>query len=309
MTPARIRRIDSAASNARRLLGAWRAREVVWHREPLATDGAFAEVVAYRDDRYWSGYVDLNKWLAAVAPQVAALARGTKYDAEYALRLFNARERPLDIPEAARELSYTRVKARLSAAMPDGAVAVATRQGPLWLAELPRMIEGSSGPPSAWAMALPVALEFRLGVTWLRRASLRTLRPGDVVLIRDVRRVVRVGRHVLSAFKIDEQGSIIVSNEHIEQQHVSERALAGGTDAANVADLPIRLDFLLHRCTMRVSDVDAFGEGVFLPLGPDAERRIEIVADGVTLATGELVELDGQLGVELHTVPRRGRDG
>jgi len=311
MELARIRRTTRDALSARQLLSAWTRRGVTWRRELPPTGDALAIVDACCGDRHWSAYVDLDAWLANTAPQIAALARHGRNGLEHAIRMFNACERPVDVPESLRELSYRRMTARLPTdlpAAPPAAVAVDVAHGSLWMTTLPATMPSDVASPSEWALALPVLLEFRLGVSWLRRSLIRSVRPGDVLLIADPRHAVCVEGRVLSAFRIDEQGLHIMNtgcNEHQNLQGPS----AEGAVPIDVSDLPIRMDFVLHRCTMSVSDVDKFGEGTFLPLASDAERHVEITSGGAVLAVGELVELDGRLGVEIHRVARGRRDG
>jgi flagellar motor switch protein FliN/FliY len=55
------------------------------------------------------------------------------------------------------------------------------------------------------------------------------------------------------------------------------------------------------RCT--VSDVLAFAEGTIVMLGASADAPVDLQVNGVTVATGDIVELaDGALAVEIRDV-------
>ncbi|MDN7934719.1 type III secretion system cytoplasmic ring protein SctQ [Burkholderia metallica] len=306
-----IRRATRDELSARQLLAAWTRRDVTWRREPPPAGDKFAIVDAYCDTRHWSGYVDLDAWLERSAPHIAALARQGRHATAHAMRMFNACERPIEVPESLRELSYHRITARLPAereASPSSAVAVDVPHGPLWLTALPAATPGDASSLSEWARALPVLLEFRLGTSRLRRSLLQSVQPGDVLLVAEPRHAVCVEGRVLGAFRIDEEGLHIMNTGHDQHQDL-QAPLGEAAPPIDVSDLPIRIDVVLHRCAMSVSDVDAFGQGTFLPLAPDAQRRVEITSGGAVLAVGELVELDGRLGVEIHHVARGRRDG
>ncbi|AKE05325.1 hypothetical protein XM57_21855 [Burkholderia cepacia] len=295
----------------RQLLDAWTRRDVAWRHEPPPAGDTLAIVDAHCDDRRWSGYIDLDAWLERAAPQIAALARCGRRGMEHAMRLFNAHDRPIDVPASLYELSYHRMTVRMPTdtdAAPPSVVAVDFAHGPLWLTGLPAAMPDHASTLSRWARSLPVSLEFRLGASRLRRELVRSVRPGDLLLIIEPRHVVCVEGRVLGAFRIDEKGLHIMNTDRNDNQDV--RAPDGdGVVPIDVSDLPIRIDFVLHRCTTSVSDVDAFAHGTFLPLAADAERRVEITTGGTVLAVGELVELDGRLGVEIHQVARARRDG
>ncbi|KVO87686.1 hypothetical protein WL21_04700 [Burkholderia ubonensis] len=308
-----IRKTTSAALNARRLLDRWTQRDVAWSRQPVAAGGTLAQVTAFGDAGRWSGYVDLHAWLAGVAPQVAALSRQADNSGGYALRLFNTHARPIEIPASMPELSYEQITASLPATWPAGdandAIAVPVAHGSLWLTELPEAIGGELAGLTGWARTLPVALEFRLGATRVRRRLLRSLRRGDVLLIQDVRFSVFGAGRALTAFKIDEKGMISVSEERNDFQPAYAPVHDGGAGPIDLADLPVQVEFVLHRCAMSVAEVDAWAGGTFLSLGAEAGQHVEIVSGGATIAHGELVELDGRLGVEIRRTTRGGHDG
>ena len=66
-----------------------------------------------------------------------------------------------------------------------------------------------------------------------------------------------------------------------------------------LASLPVRLEFLLASHDIDLGTLSQIIEGQLIPLPSDAARQIEVRANGKPVARGELVQLDGQLGVEV----------
>lgn len=76
----------------------------------------------------------------------------------------------------------------------------------------------------------------------------------------------------------------------------------------DLGSLPVRLEFLLATHDLDLAALSQIIAGQLIPLADDAARRIEVRANGKPVALGELVQLDGQLGVELLKVYRDGDD-
>ncbi|WP_406705046.1 FliM/FliN family flagellar motor switch protein [Sodalis sp.] len=66
-----------------------------------------------------------------------------------------------------------------------------------------------------------------------------------------------------------------------------------------LANLPLTLEFILQRRYLSLGEIQQFSQGKVLELDPEGEKHIEIRANGHLLALGELVQLEGRLGVEL----------
>jgi len=51
-----------------------------------------------------------------------------------------------------------------------------------------------------------------------------------------------------------------------------------------------------------IAQLESLYQGQVLQLDPQAERHVEITVNGMRIAMGELVELNGRLGVELQDI-------
>lgn len=158
-------------------------------------------------------------------------------------------------------------------------------------------------PPSVaghdWG-ALPVPVRFCAGWTVMPLASLRELKRRDVVLLDESwvgseldRIVVTMGRLGAAASIsgklltiLEEPGEIM---EELDEQGVDE-----GT---GFGDLPVRLHFDLGERQLTLSELMALGPGHVFDLGRELRRAVIIRANGKVIGEGELVDVDGQIGV------------
>ncbi|MBO9688736.1 FliM/FliN family flagellar motor switch protein [Roseateles chitosanitabidus] len=63
--------------------------------------------------------------------------------------------------------------------------------------------------------------------------------------------------------------------------------------------LTVDLDFIVGHLPMSVGELSALSRGRIVPLGTPIPARVRIVAHGTELGLGRLVEIDGQLAIEI----------
>ena len=83
----------------------------------------------------------------------------------------------------------------------------------------------------------------------------------------------------------------------------------GEDDNSEIASrdkIPVNLSFILQRKVVSVSDLESLYKGQVMPVEHDIEKRIEIRANGVLLARGEIVNIDDRLGVEINELYNEG---
>ena len=88
-----------------------------------------------------------------------------------------------------------------------------------------------------------------------------------------------------------------------EEQSLNEAAAATGFD---VEDLPVSLVFVAGEMEVALGDLQGLAPGQVLDLRRPVEAHVEVRANGRTIGRGELVEIDGRVGVrmlELRTEP------
>lgn len=273
---------------------------------PIPPTDSVVGVRAYRDGMCWSGYLDLDEWLAYTAPDVASLASTETERYAIARSLFDASEQPLHIP--LHELDYATLRLQdvricLPSRRRDCMLSLRTPQGWLWLRSFPELDTQIPVKLSEAVREVPLQISWRLGNSKVSCRLVSTLRCGDVILIANkIFELTSIGI-AIARFSINQDGEISVKAENMKEYTAAiEQDTAQARGTASVADIPLRLEFILQRRTLTVAELDILYQGQVLQLDSQAEKRVEVMVNGMCFATGELVELNGRLGVELHDV-------
>lgn len=177
------------------------------------------------------------------------------------------------------------------------------------------------------ALAETVALRLLVGETLVAVADLEALEEGDVVLVErplaarrgdqfagDARLRVGDGANVLLAGRLLSSGPDAIAlelsdifteeaemaeGERLSMQEEMGQAEAG-TDNANVLDallLTVSVELAARRLTL--DELARLRPGQILELGCRATDPVELYAGGRRIASGELVDIEGQLGVRI----------
>ena len=72
--------------------------------------------------------------------------------------------------------------------------------------------------------------------------------------------------------------------------------------ATSLQALPVRLSFDLGELSLTLAQLQALQPGQVLQLGHPLSAGVHIRANGVLLGEGDLVEIDGQLGVSVRSL-------
>lgn len=210
------------------------------------------------------------------------------------------------------------------------------RRGParLWVPErtLARLevVEGEARIDPALG-ELPVTLAVRVGRASLPAAEIAALEPGDVLLPDDLGcahgaegtveaseaelvsgggglavRIAREGGqwHVRSVQIARGTRAALVREDGTR---MSEEAQNVGTgELAVVAEVPVELSIELGRIELRVSEIAALVPGRVISARIPVGGPVELRAGGRVVATGELVDVEGELGVRILARPKLG---
>lgn len=76
-------------------------------------------------------------------------------------------------------------------------------------------------------------------------------------------------------------------------------ALDAPPEYAHLADVPLRMEAVLGQLTMNMRAVASLHEGSVLTLNRSAGDNVDLVVAGVNLASGEIVVIEGALGVRI----------
>jgi len=154
----------------------------------------------------------------------------------------------------------------------------------------PAALEALRGPPDANAagLALRVGASVRAGSAALDEAEISALSPGDVVLV--------------EAF--DRAALVLPGGARIAGRAGAEAFQVEGEMKDRTAGIPIALEVELARVEVSLGELARLEPGAVLPLALDRRGRVALRAGERTVARGELVDVEGAVGVRiLEVVP------
>lgn len=187
---------------------------------------------------------------------------------------------------------------------------VAGRDWPGELAGASSLWPEQSGLP-AGLRALPLPVALRLGVTRLPAATAMSLQEGDTVLMqtggdRMAGRLVLAESWLAAATRTGHGWRLSEaprpSGQEGEWLQDGEWPMTGEDGDGAVArpeDIPVALTFDVGRTEIMVGDLARLAPGSVLQLGRTAAELVEIRANGRRIGRGELVDIDGVVGVRI----------
>jgi len=140
---------------------------------------------------------------------------------------------------------------------------------------------------------LPVELFVELAATTLARGELFALERGDVVIAGPRRARLRSGRGGFPLFETP--SGLAVAADYEPGESMSKDMV--------LEDLPVELTVELGRVKLSARDVLELRPGAVLELDRPLGGPVELYAGGRLVARGELVDVEGQLGVRVTELP------
>jgi type III secretion system YscQ/HrcQ family protein len=173
-----------------------------------------------------------------------------------------------------------------------------------WLSEAPA--PRRFDVPSAW-VGLPIQLCAHAATVRLTAPELAGLEPGDIVV--PERTALARGPngfhggatlHALGDHgRVHARCSVATNELRIEAIEQGEHAMSDDKPEALVKDAPIELCVELARFTVRLEDVLGLRVGEVWSTGNAIGERVVLTANGRAIARGELVDIDGEIGVRI----------
>jgi type III secretion protein Q len=139
------------------------------------------------------------------------------------------------------------------------------------------------GPPSEEFSAMRVTASYRRGASAVDRHELEALAAGDVLVVEGDREVLLLPGGLRLGGRTDEE------RFHVEEMAMAE--LAG--------EFPVTLEVELARVSIALSDLARLERGAVLPLPIDRSGRVALRLGDREVARGELVEIEGAIGVRI----------
>ncbi|WP_210643609.1 FliM/FliN family flagellar motor switch protein [Pseudomonas sp. Tri1] len=306
MSALRLRRIDSVAHAHAQAIQRWRraGRDAGSAKVPVRP--GYLGFCAEGDGTHWQGLILARDWLHHTLPTLQSLLV-LECPLPSIVELFRTVSRPLLLE--VDELHYrtlTDIECVAQDRLPTHDLPwLDAPRGRVWLTQLPSRT-AMRGPlePGSWLNDLPLRLALVLGVSHLSLASRIRLSEGDVLRITQRTQRCFLADRCLGVFTFTEEGLHMqptVADANLENTPEPDVDIDLGT-------LPVHLEFLLATHETDLATLSQVIAGQLIPLADDAVRHIEVRANGKPIAQGELVQLDGQLGVELLKVYRNDGD-
>jgi len=172
-----------------------------------------------------------------------------------------------------------------------------------YAAPLLRAAPRAAGAEAAWADTVAIPVRFEAGSTVLDRQELAGLEPGDLVLLDDCwlaggEMTVAAGAGLAFRARLEERTLTVTQPLGPVMAEPANTPAAG--DAAE--RVPVRLTFDLGERSMTVAELRELKPGYTFDLGRDLRRAVAIRAQGQLIGEGELVEIDGTLGVAITSL-------
>lgn len=251
--------------------------------------------------------VEANAWAAVHLPELGGFDWSAM--APQVLAGLTALARPLEFVDAVLDYATARPLPPDNPGPAPGPLPhVLAAEGDVW-------IESLTGPLPAARQPLPlpvglkVPIRLQLGEVSITPRRLRRLRSTDIVLIpAPVLRAWR-GTCPLFDFTLDTDAFTvtIVHSPFDPDLDVPDPGLHADDpllDMKGLNDLPLELHVQLCRLTLPLGELAGLREGSVVPLPEQASQQVALVHNGHRIATGTLVQVGDQLGVQLAQVPR-----
>jgi type III secretion protein Q len=169
-----------------------------------------------------------------------------------------------------------------------------------FFAEAVRRLPVDPGEIHQWG-ALPVPVRFMVGITDLPIKIFEELKRRDVVILDESwvgpgtdAIAINFGRRYAAAAVLGRR--TITLTERLEEimDEDEEEYL---DEAEGLGKLSVRLSFDLGRRSIPLADLMQLGPGHVFDLGRDVRKAVTIRANGNPIGEGEIVDVDGQIGV------------
>ena len=180
------------------------------------------------------------------------------------------------------------------------------------------------GPPAANpCSALPLPVQWVAGYQDLTLAELRSLTPGDVLLLERPESALTVSGRPVARVDAHDDGLHLLappaagpgdnrdtpsgpaSNDHHhhrssdDMEDDSRKASPPRLDTATLDRLPVRLVCELGRLELTLGEFRELDQGSVLPLSRPAEDAVDLVVNGRHMGRGRLVQIGDSLGVQI----------
>ncbi|WP_083745223.1 type III secretion system cytoplasmic ring protein SctQ [Variovorax sp. KK3] len=166
-------------------------------------------------------------------------------------------------------------------------------------------IEDTNPPADAKAWAeLPIPFSFAIGWTDIDAHALVSLQARDVVLLDECwlaedRLVLLLGRTLSMPCRVNRSTLEITGSLERIMSDTTVSPTEGAFDDELLNELPVRLSFDLGQRELTLAELRELEPGHTFNLGRELRHAVIVHANGRAIGEGELVEIDGRVGVSI----------
>lgn len=306
----------------------------LWKKEDGSVSGLLpskkSALLQFEVDSGWSGFIDLEQWYCQSYPKLAALAM-SHVSTEKLYDLFMENSAQLVLPELPiyeplkfNAIVSTRWIKQFDYLFTQSYFSFETLKGRIWVTQLQE--KHLSVPPlnsssSPIIKTIPLFLKCILGQSQLSLRLFKQIKVGDILLIQKTQHALCIDRNIIGTYQIENEGIMIDLhhldlNETIEEHYdvlpqqdtqkfyetVTEENEVLSTWLDRKKTIPITLSFILDQKKIKLGELESLTEGKRLPISPESYKSIEIEANGVAIAKGEIVIVDDTMAVEVTAI-------
>ncbi|KAA6043262.1 YscQ/HrcQ family type III secretion apparatus protein [Pantoea sp. Bo_7] len=295
-----LRKLTAQQRYHDRVVTYWQQQGVKLHDSAPAPDAVLMQSTLHDGTKV---SFDLRHWLEQALPEVSQLRIDCLDTATVTSYFTYARpELALTLPGLSETLSgFTACPAPLCYAL-----AVELDGLCYWFDRMPSGCAPADSqppflPPSGLA-ALPFTLRFTLGESQLSARYLRRLKTGDVLLINNEINTIMIDDHEFSRYLHTEEGFTLPEDDAAEPSEEAPPSATFSARKTGAGAVPVTLHFVVHETTLTLDELMALQPGQLFTFADDRQQQVDIYANSVAIATGELIMIDDRLGVEITSV-------
>ncbi len=279
----------------------YRQYSALWQREgfgyAVSELPASDTLLSFTTDSGWNGVVDVVCWFAEVAPDLAGQASAA-WSLAQLVTLFSHSQTPFrhaDLPQVLHCQRIRRVQL-LGRERPACCHGFPTAAGEILFCHMATLPQLRGQLPGVALDSVPLPLALRIGSSWLSYCRFSRLQIGDALLLQYQDKDMLSGAFRLGGFIRFEEGVMFEESRREAAPQPESHTIS----AQLPAQIPVKLEFILQQKTITFGELAEIYRGAMIGCEPEAEKQIIIRANGLPVASGELVWFNDRLAVEVR---------
>lgn len=239
----------------------------------------------------FDAYLQVDAWFSRQFPDLAGLAWAAADD-DLLLDLLRVELPRLSWPQGWLAGAGIRV---MDFSSPVGRlISLQTDQGEVLCPSLPEGLLPEA-PLATWLQRLPLKTTVSLGAQSMGFDQFSRIETGDVLMLLSQKLQLICNGRALFCYSLQQEHLMLEQALPVaESEPVAPNVLP-----LSYGQIPLNIEFVLQDLTLSLDQLNSMAPGQLISLNPDAERNVQLRANGILIARGELVELNQQLGVEI----------